>query len=390
VSVQTYPVPVVRVREAFPRAAVPGRRATDYAELPYPGEQPATSWVGQDELVEPISARAAATWTTDSGESLDDYLARLGAAPLAERTPVLVYGASTSPQRAARAVESLPTPADRVIVTMRCLVPDVAAVWCSDRRSRGDVPATIVRDEGRLERHSLQWLTAEQMAAVDGRDGALVDEPAYKRCWLPTGVLVEDLRRITRVLVYVGQRAGYTPLQHDGAPVRMADVDQAGVDALLTAAASSGAPVPVGATWDLPPAELPYPVAKVEGVPLFIYGTLKPGESRWPQLKPFLEGDLVPTHVGGRLWDTGLGHPAWTAPDTVEDEGRVEGLYGVLSSSAAARAWAHVVDVEGGVEGDYEPYVVRTELGRLALSFGYGGYRARLRPISGWKCGPVV
>ncbi len=384
---QTYTVPVVPLSEAFPRSPDPGRLATDYAELPYPGERPATSWVGCDNVVEPLWTRAAGTWTTEHGQSLDDYLSDLGAAPMSARVPVLAYGSLASPLKCAANVAGLPTAADRVVVMMRCLVPDVAAVWSGARRlNRGDVPATVCSEPGRIEAHALQWLTLDQLHAVDYVEGAALDPPVYRRCVLPVEVLVEDLRRVVGVLVYVGSREGYTPFLRDGEPVRISDVDQAGIEALLTAAPDSVAPT----GWDLPEVALPESAIPAGGVPVFVYGTLKPGESRWHHLEPYLDGELVPTDVPGRLWDTGLGHPAWTPPDTPEDTSRIQGLCGLLRPSRAARGWENIVDVEGGVEGDYSAYVVRTGLGRLALSFGYGGARKRLRPISSWDHGPIL
>jgi gamma-glutamylcyclotransferase (GGCT)/AIG2-like uncharacterized protein YtfP len=384
--VQTYTVPVIDLGDAFPRSADAGRLASDYAELPYPGERPSTSWVGYDDVVEPLWTRAAGTWTTEHGRSLDDFLESLGAAPMSARVPVLAFGSNASPQKVRANMAALPTSAERVVVTMRCLVPDVAAVWTGARRSgRGDVPATICSEPGRIEAHSLQWLTLDQLDQVDRVEGAHLAVPEYRRCRLPTAVLVEDLRCVEAVLVYVGSRADHLPFLRDGAPVRLADVDQAGIDAWLSTDPGSVA----DEGWDLPEVALPDAGIPAGGVPVFVYGTLKPGESRWHHLEPFLEGDLVPTDVPGQLWDTGLGHPAWTPPSSPEDLSRVDGLCGLLRPSRAARAWENIVDVEGGVEGDYRAYVVRTGLGRLALAFGYGGAMKRLRPITAWQQGPV-
>ncbi len=42
---------------------------------------------------------------------------------------------------------------------------------------------------------------------------------------------------------------------------------------------------------------------------LFVYGTLMPGQMRWPLLEPFAVG-AAPATAKGRLWDTGRGYPA--------------------------------------------------------------------------------
>ncbi|MFP5316699.1 MAG: gamma-glutamylcyclotransferase [Acidimicrobiia bacterium] len=41
---------------------------------------------------------------------------------------------------------------------------------------------------------------------------------------------------------------------------------------------------------------------------LFVYGTLMPGEERWPVLAPFATR-WARAAAGGRLWDSGQGYP---------------------------------------------------------------------------------
>jgi gamma-glutamylcyclotransferase (GGCT)/AIG2-like uncharacterized protein YtfP len=43
---------------------------------------------------------------------------------------------------------------------------------------------------------------------------------------------------------------------------------------------------------------------------LFLYGTLMPGQARWPVLAGFTAGKPVPASIRGDLYDTGLGFPA--------------------------------------------------------------------------------
>ena len=43
---------------------------------------------------------------------------------------------------------------------------------------------------------------------------------------------------------------------------------------------------------------------------LFVYGTLQPGDVRWPFLAPYVADEGVPDTVCGRVYDTGRGYPA--------------------------------------------------------------------------------
>jgi gamma-glutamylcyclotransferase (GGCT)/AIG2-like uncharacterized protein YtfP len=45
---------------------------------------------------------------------------------------------------------------------------------------------------------------------------------------------------------------------------------------------------------------------------VFVYGTLKPGRSRWHLLEPFAEPGTCEATVPGRLWQTPYGWPAMT------------------------------------------------------------------------------
>ena len=53
---------------------------------------------------------------------------------------------------------------------------------------------------------------------------------------------------------------------------------------------------------------------------VFVYGTLLPGEERWPLLEPFVSGWQATT-LRGALYDTGYGYPALVLDGDVEVPG---------------------------------------------------------------------
>ncbi len=70
----------------------------------------------------------------------------------------------------------------------------------------------------------------------------------------------------------------------------------------------------------------PVGVANHPATLLFVYGTLMPGERRWPMLASYAASWRTAT-ARGRLWDTGNGYPAATFDvDASEIRGAVVGL----------------------------------------------------------------
>lgn len=98
---------------------------------------------------------------------------------------------------------------------------------------------------------------------------------------------------------------------------------------------------------------------------LFVYGTLRPGDVRWPLLEPYVNDAGAVDCVAGRLFDTGLDYPAAVfgrggtivgltyglRPDTLEEalavldaeEDTVLGLYRRVEVTTRndVRAWAY-------------------------------------------------
>lgn len=81
---------------------------------------------------------------------------------------------------------------------------------------------------------------------------------------------------------------------------------------------------------------------------IFVYGTLMPGEARWPALAPYAVGWERVTATG-RLWDTGRGYPA------VRFEPGGGEVPGILVTIDPPRV-AEVLDLLDGIEDEGRLY----------------------------------
>lgn len=101
---------------------------------------------------------------------------------------------------------------------------------------------------------------------------------------------------------------------------------------------------------------------------VFCYGTLLPGEARWPYLEPFVVGH-EPDQVGGRLFDTGLDYPA----ARFDHVGVIHGRVFSLDPARLDEALRLLDEIEGAVEGLYHRVSLTTALGRVVYAYQYGG-----------------
>jgi gamma-glutamylcyclotransferase (GGCT)/AIG2-like uncharacterized protein YtfP len=90
---------------------------------------------------------------------------------------------------------------------------------------------------------------------------------------------------------------------------------------------------------------------------LFVYGTLAPGQQRWPALAPFVVGDGRAATASGLLYDTGYQYPAARFVGGGSIHGRVFELTDVQ------RALDELDLVEGAVELLYQRVQVLTSAG---------------------------
>jgi len=103
---------------------------------------------------------------------------------------------------------------------------------------------------------------------------------------------------------------------------------------------------------------------------LFCYGTLLPGDVRWPLLSPFVVDEGFVDAVNGTLFDTGLGYPA-AIFDPVSS-GRIIGRTLTLLGTGLERALEVLDDEEDIGEGLYRRVVVHTASGHRAWAYAAG------------------
>ena len=103
---------------------------------------------------------------------------------------------------------------------------------------------------------------------------------------------------------------------------------------------------------------------------LFVYGTLRPGDVRWPFLEPFVVDEGWSDTVPGTLYDTGFDYPA--AVFSTEAATTIRGQTFALVEATLERALTVLDEVEGIVDGEYRRSIVRTGRGVDAWAYASG------------------
>jgi gamma-glutamylcyclotransferase (GGCT)/AIG2-like uncharacterized protein YtfP len=101
---------------------------------------------------------------------------------------------------------------------------------------------------------------------------------------------------------------------------------------------------------------------------LFVYGTLRPGDVRWPLLRPFVVGRGDADEADGLLYDTGLDYPA----AVFGGSGRIVGQTFELVDETLDEALAVLDEEEDTVDGLYRRVTIRTRSGRDVWAYEYG------------------
>lgn len=298
----------------LPLSAFPLGSDDQPAEPRYPGARPNGSFVVRDGRVLPVLLTPAG-WRIGTGgtadapvtEDLDDWLTRLGEVPLSERLASVGYGSNLNPREIDRFSE------DRAVVVLRAAVVGVQSAYLTKPRSRDhQFPAGLaIAEPAHVEAHGIVLIDPRNQSRLDGKEG---QGGAYLRSVIsaafPLAAVLEDATMLVAPLP--------TYLQHekklaglDGRPLALADVEQREFAALVESRRVSALPDSGLISHAID--RLPHLVTRP--VPYFVYGTLRPGESRWAPISHLVDY-AEPAEVTGRRFDTGYGYPGLTLDGT--------------------------------------------------------------------------
>jgi gamma-glutamylcyclotransferase (GGCT)/AIG2-like uncharacterized protein YtfP len=101
---------------------------------------------------------------------------------------------------------------------------------------------------------------------------------------------------------------------------------------------------------------------------VFVYGTLRPGDVRWPILEPFAADEGVDDSAAGRVYDTGVGYPA----AVFEHGGVIRGRTYRLRTELLDAALAALDTEESSVPGGFVRVAITTRAGTPAWAYSYG------------------
>ncbi|MEY2524548.1 MAG: hypothetical protein QOJ66_3113 [Ilumatobacteraceae bacterium] len=114
---------------------------------------------------------------------------------------------------------------------------------------------------------------------------------------------------------------------------------------------------------------------------LFVYGTLRPGQQRWPFLEPFVTDEGHYESVVGTLYDTGHGYPA----AKFDRSGTIFGRVYPLNLDRLDEGLKLLDEVEGAVIDLYRRVAITTSTGLEAWAYEYCGETAfTVIPSGNW------
>jgi gamma-glutamylcyclotransferase (GGCT)/AIG2-like uncharacterized protein YtfP len=289
------------------------------------------------------------------------------------------------------------------------LVPRAGAV--TDTWVLGVPPgATDLLDltEGRTETLEEEAVGGGTPAGA-GTDGVHAAPPGSYRLGGVGEVAVADRFRLVTGFAYLPGPDTSVQVDEDGAWRTWPEVDQHGATEHL----ERGGPT-TAAPHVASPVIGPWPATPLRDLPLFVYGSLRPGRTAWHRIADRVR-HLGPTHARGQLHDSGAGWPAATIegsrPAARRGNARDEGVRAVDGPDDDARRGGEVhgdlleiapgVDVPGLLAelDDYEGApdlferravpVVGAAGPRWALTYVWAGPRLPGRPLPGGAWPPA-
>lgn len=102
---------------------------------------------------------------------------------------------------------------------------------------------------------------------------------------------------------------------------------------------------------------------------LFVYGTLRPGQQRWPFLAPFVIDEGRDDAASGALYDTGNDYPA----ARFDRPGMIHGRVYSLHPDRLDEALQLLDEVEGAVVDLFRRVHITTSTGSEAWAYEYCG-----------------
>jgi gamma-glutamylcyclotransferase (GGCT)/AIG2-like uncharacterized protein YtfP len=118
---------------------------------------------------------------------------------------------------------------------------------------------------------------------------------------------------------------------------------------------------------------------------LFVYGTLRPGQQRWPFLEPFVIDEGKDASASGLLYDTGNDYPA----ARFDRPGTIHGRVYTLHVDRIDEALQLLDQVEGAVVDLFHRVAITTSTGIEAWAYEYCGETQFVEITSGdWLTHP--
>lgn len=178
------------------------------ALLAYPGPRPEGAFLTDGEKVTMLPSTFA-----EFRESADTLLAMTGLPLIADRIPVLAYGANASPHKLAEKMAKFDD--DQTVPHCVVELPDTAAVWHGQPGQIGSYFAELYRGpdaKGITLQTHVAFLTLEQMGAIDSTEGV-----TYTKFLTPAKLGLGENDPTTDVVAYVALDSQI--LQKDQKPV---------------------------------------------------------------------------------------------------------------------------------------------------------------------------